>query len=393
VLLSLTELQDMIESSVLEFLTHEYDFLKRAASLTAPNGIEPSIWQRFADMGWLGLPLDECDGGIGGRAMESGLLMRAFGRHLVVEPYLNSVLLGTRLLAELGGAEQRTRWLPALAEGSRRLVLAHDEMANGDPWAPRATRAMQDAGGFILDGKKSLVAGAPGADAVLLSARLERGEHALFILPLDTPGLRVTACRTLDGGRAADLQLDQVKVDAAARLGDGGDAAPVLGRMLAEAVVSLCWEASGAMQAALEQTAAYTKERVQFGQPISKFQVVQHRLAEMAVCCEEALAACQLAALRIDRDPAAARVMAALAKSKVGRGADFVAQQAVQLHGAMGVSEELAIPSYFRKLLAFSQQWGGTAWHGERYGELMLDSNQYRVSQVLSNDQGVSHAS
>lgn len=392
-LLSLTELQDMIESSVLEFLTHEYDFLKRANSLKAPDAIAPSIWQSFAEMGWLGLPLDECDGGIGGRAMECGLLMRAFGRHLVVEPYMNSVLLGTRLLAELGSGEQRAAWLPTLVGGSRRLVLAHDEMASGDPWSPRATSAVETADGFVLNGKKSLVAGAPGADAVLLSARLESGEHALFILPLDTPGLRATPCRTLDGAHAADLQLDEVHVDAAARLGNGGDVAPALGRILAEAIVSLCWEASGAMQAALEQTAAYTKERVQFGQPISKFQVVQHRLAEMAVCCEEALAACQLAALRIDSDPAAASAMAALAKSKVGRGARYVAQEAVQLHGAMGVSEELAIPSYFRKLLAFSQQWGSTAWHGERYGALMLDSAEYRVSQVLTNDEGVRHAS
>ena len=392
-LLSLTELQEMIETSVLEFLTHEYDFLKRANSLKAQHASAPFIWQSFADMGWLGLPLSETDGGIGGHAMESGLLMRAFGRHLVVEPYLPSVLLGTRLLDALGSAAQREAWLPRLVDGSRRLVLAHEESASNDPWAPRATKAMQVDGGYVLAGGKSLVAGAPGADAVLLSARLEAGEHALFILPLDTPGLRVTECRTLDGGRAADLHLDEVRLDAATRLEGASDAAPVLNRILAEAIVSQCWEASGAMQAALEQTAAYTGERVQFGQPISKFQVVQHRLAEMAVCCEEALAACQLAAMRIDSDPASAQAMASLAKSKVGRGARFVAQEAVQLHGAMGVSEELAIASYFRKLLAFSQQAGGTAWHGERYGELMLGSGGYRKSQVLPNDTGVSNES
>lgn len=382
--LSLTEMQEMIESSVLEFLANEYDFLKRANSLKAPHAIAPSIWQSFADMGWLGLPLSEEDGGIDGHAMECGLLMRAFGRHLVVEPYLNSVLLGTRLLAELGSAEQRAAWLPSLVDGSRRLVLAHDELVNVDPWAPRATRARAQGDAYILDGKKSLVAGAPGADAVLLSAQLEDGAHALFILPLDAPGLTVTGCRTLDSGRAADLLLEGVQVSATARLGEAADVAPVLGRLIAEAIVGLCWEASGAMQAALEQTAAYTKERVQFGQSISKFQVVQHRLAEMAVCCEEALSACQLAALRIDSDPSTAMAMAALAKSKVGRGARLVAQEAVQLHGAMGVSEELAIASYFRKLLAFSQQFGSAAWHGERYGALMLDSEEYRASRVLS---------
>ncbi|RJG03351.1 acyl-CoA dehydrogenase family protein [Noviherbaspirillum sedimenti] len=392
-LLSLTELQEMIESSVLEFLTHEYDFLKRANSLHAPHAIAQPIWQGFADMGWLGLPLSEADGGIDGHAMESGLLMRAFGRHLVVEPYLSSVLLGTRLLAEFGSAKQRESWLPSLLDGTRRLVLAHEEFGNSDPWAPRATRAREEAGGFILNGKKSLVAGAPGASAVLLSAQLDGGAHALFVLPLDTPGLSVTERRTLDSGRAADLTLEGVQVAAAAKLGDAGDVTPVLERILAEAIVNLCWEASGAMQAALEQTAAYTKERMQFGQSISKFQVVQHRLAEMAVGCEEALSACQLAALRIDSDPASARAMAAMAKSKVGRGALLVAKEAVQLHGAMGVSEELAIASYFRKLQGFSQQFGGAAWFAERYGEHMLDSNEYRASRTLLTQKGIQHAS
>ena len=194
----------------------------------------------------------------------------------------------------------------------------------------------------------------------------------------------MAACRSLDSGSAADFLLEGVQVAADARLGEADDVAPVLGRIIAEAIVSQCWEATGAMQAALEQTAAYTKERVQFGQSISKFQVVQHRLAEMAVCCEEALSACQLAALRIDSDPSTAMAMAALVKSKVGRGARLVAQEAVQLHGAMGVSEELAIASYFRKLLAFSQQFGSAAWHAERYGQLMLDSDEYRVSRVLT---------
>jgi alkylation response protein AidB-like acyl-CoA dehydrogenase len=392
-LLSLTELQEMIETSVLEFLTNEYDFLKRANSLAAPNAISPQVWEGFASMGWLGLPLPEADGGIDGRAMESGLLMRAFGRHLVVEPYLNSVLLGTRLLAELGTGQQRDAWLADLVDGSRRVVLAHDELSNMDPWAARTTRARELGGKYVIDGAKTLVAGAPGADAVLVSAVCEDGAHALFLVPRGAEGLGVTERRTLDGGRAADLAFNGVQVPFDARLGDAADAAPVLHRLVAEAIVSLCWEASGAMQAALEQTAEYTKERVQFGQPISKFQVIQHRLAEMAVCCEEALAACQLAALRIERDPQSAIEMAALAKAKVGRGALFVAQQAVQLHGAMGVSEELAIASYFRKLLGFTQQYRDAGWFAARYGEIMLDSEAYRASRALPNQQGEHHAS
>ncbi|NMF89565.1 acyl-CoA dehydrogenase family protein [Aromatoleum petrolei] len=382
-LLSLTELQEMIESSVLEFLANEYDFIKRARSLDADHGVAPQVWRAFAEMGWLGLPLPEADGGIGGRAMECGLLMRAFGRHLVVEPYLNAVLCGTRLIAEAGRAEQRAEWLPELVEGRRRVVLAHDERGVADPWAPRNARALEGGNGFRIAGAKSIVVGASGANAVLVSARTETGGVALFLVPLDAPGVTVEACRMLDGARAADLRFDDVQVDRSALLGEPADASGVLGRIIAEAIVSECWEACGAMKAALEQTAEYTQQRVQFGKSISSFQVVQHRLAEMAVCCEEALAACQLAALSIERDAASAVAAAAMAKSKVGRGARFVAQEAVQLHGAMGVSEELPIASYFRKLLAFAQRSGGTAWAGQRYGELMLLSDAWRDSRTL----------
>lgn len=382
-LLALTELQEMISSSVNEFLLHEYSFLQRAGSLHAPGALAPLVWQGFADMGWLGLPLSEDDGGIGGGAMESGLLMRAFGRHLVVEPYVASVLLGTRLLAACGNAAQREHWLPLLVDGSARVVLAHDEAQLRDPWRARQTRATVHGSGYRLDGAKSIVAGAVGADALLVSAQLEDGSDGLFIVPADARGLALAPCRTLDGGRAADLRLDGVLLDGDARL--ACDHAPGI---LAQAMVSQCWEASGAMQAALEQTAAYVNERVQFGQPIGKFQVVQHRLAEMAVCCEEALAACQLASLRIDSDPASARAMAALAKSKVSRGAQVVAREAVQLHGAMGVSEELAIASYFRKLLAFSQQGEDAGGAGQRYGALMLASGDYRASRTLLTSKG-----
>lgn len=383
-LLALTEMQEMIESSVLEFLTHEYDFLKRTKSLEAAHAIAPEIWSAFAEMGWLGLPVPEALGGIGGRSMEVGLLMRAFGRHLVLEPYLNSVLLATRLVVEAGSEQQKISWLPDLLAGSQRMVLAHDEFGNTDPWAPRATRVLSAGNGVVLNGSKTLVSGASGAGRFLVSAHTEQGGHCLVALRSDQPGLQVSPYRSLDGGCAADLVFDNVQLGPECVLVAHADATPVLHSVLAEAVLASCWEASGAMKAVLEQTATYTQERVQFGQPIAKFQVVQHRLAEMAVLCEEALAACQLASLSIERDPATAVAMACLAKSKVGRGARYVSQEAVQLHGAMGVSDELAIASYFRKLLAFTQQHGGTAWFGERYGREMLKSAEWRQSRTLA---------
>ncbi|WP_285274653.1 acyl-CoA dehydrogenase family protein [Halopseudomonas bauzanensis] len=382
-LLAPTDLQDMIESSVLDYLKHEYDFIARANSLAAPNGINATVWQNFADMGWLGLPVAEEDGGIGGGPLEAGLLMRAFGQHLVVEPYLACVLRATRLLQQTANAAQQAQWLPALVAGEKRLVLAHEERFESNPWGARTTRAARDAGGYVLTGQKVLVAGAPGADALIVSAELEDGGCGLFLVEPDTPGLTLTIQRTLDSAHAADLNLNQVRVVDDALLGDPSSNQAVLDEVLAAAIIAECWEATGAMQAALEQTAAYVRERQQFGKPLSSFQVVQHRLAEMAVACEDSLSACQLAALRSQDDTACTRQMAALARSKVGRCAREVSQAAVQLHGAMGVSEELMVASLFRKLLAFHQQHGTTAAFTAAYGNHMLETGTWRSSQVL----------
>lgn len=382
-LLAPTDLQEMIESSVLDYLKHEYDFIARANSLAAPNGINATVWQNFADMGWLGLPVAEEDGGIGGGPVEAGLLMRAFGQHLVVEPYLACVLRATRLLQQTANAAQQAQWLPTLVAGEKRLVLAHEERFESTPWGARTTRATRDADGYVLTGHKVLVAGAPGADALIVSAELEDGGCGLFLVEPNTPGLTLTTQRTLDSAHAADLSLNQVRVVDDALLGEPASNQAVLDEVIAAAIIAECWEATGAMQAALEQTAAYVRERQQFGKPLSSFQVVQHRLAEMAVACEDSLSACQLAALRSQDDPACARQMAALARSKVGRCAREVSQAAVQLHGAMGVSEELMVASLFRKLLAFHQQHGTTAAFTAAYGNHMLETGTWRSSQVL----------
>lgn len=380
--------QRLIESSVLALLSGEYDFQKRSLSVADPQGCLTGIWQRLAAMGWLGLPLPEAAGGFGGGALETGLMMRAFGRHLVVEPYRACILLAARLLAELGHPEQRDAWLPDIIEGRARIALAHDEPARHEPWAPRTTRARRAGNGWSLSGSKLLAAGAPGAALLLVSATVEKTDgqapaQQLFLVPPDAQGLAMHVCRTADGAGAADLRFEDMRLDAGAVLGDVHDASATLNRIHAEALIAACWEASGAMSAAWEQTVDYTKQRTQFGQPLSNFQVVAHRLAEMAVCCEEALATCELAALRIERGEADVPALASMVKSKVGRGANLVSKEAVQLHGAMGVTEELPIASYFRKLNAFAQQGGSTAWHSMHFGRAMLASGAWRHSRTL----------
>ena len=191
----------------------------------------------------------------------------------------------------------------------------------------------------------------------------------------------IHAARCADGAHAADLLLDGVLVDDGDLL-DAGSAA-ALRDAIASCIVALCWEAVGAMTAAFEMTVVHARQRVQFGRPLIQFQVVEHRLAEMAVCCEEALSACELAALQLDRGDGDATALASMAKVKVGRAARFVAQQAVQLHGAMGVTEELAIASYFRRLMAFTQQYGATDWHAQAFAERQLGQGAWRHSRTL----------
>jgi alkylation response protein AidB-like acyl-CoA dehydrogenase len=383
-LLASTDLQEMIETSVLDFLSDEYDFIARGNSLKGPHAINASVWQNFADMGWLGLPVSEEDGGIAGGQIEAGLLMRAFGRHLVVEPYLASVLRGIQLFSKVANAEQKGAWLASLTEGHKRVVLAHEERFESAPFGVRSTTATANGqGGYVLNGCKVLVAGAPGADAVIVSARLDNGQCGLFLIETNHPGLQLTVQHTLDSAQAADVQLIDVTVASNALLGDPESNHSILEHVVASAIIAECWEAVGAMQAALEQTATYTRDRQQFGKSLSSFQVVQHRLAEMAVACEDSLAACQLAALRTQETPSNAAHMAAFARSRVGRAAREVSQAAVQLHGAMGVSEELMVASLFRKLLSFHQRHGTTANFSAAYGHHMLTTGNWRHSQVL----------
>jgi len=228
------------------------------------------------------------------------------------------------------------------------------------------------------------VAGGDGADLLLVSAVVAGSqEQRIFLLTPRTPGVHIQPAPTSDGGQACDLRLEQVRLQHADLLGTDADATAALQLAFAHHLVALCWEASGAMAAMVEQTASYVQQRVQFGQPLGQFQVVAHRLAEMAVCSEEALAACELAALRIDAGAPDVGALASMVKSKVGRESRFVAQQSVQLHGAMGVTEELPIASYFRKLTLFAQQGGSTAAHGRLFGAAMLRDAGWRDSRTL----------
>lgn len=370
---ALTEEQQLIAASAGDWLAHHYDFRQREASLQRDGG-NPAVWQAMAELGWLGLVLPDDMGGLALEALESGLLAQALGRHLVVEPWIDSCLVAARLLALTGSQAQQQAWLPGVVAGAHRLALAH-----GTP----PLRARAEGGGWALDGQQRCVASAPGAARWLVSATLADGGPALFLVDPQTAGIEIDAYDTSDGGRAADLRFASVRLDASSRLCEG-DAQHALTRVLAEGLVARCWAATGSMQAALAQTTAYVQQRRQFGQPLAGFQVVQHRLAEMAVGCAEAQAACELASLSLATAGAAdCELHAALLKSKLARTARYVSQECVQLHGAMGVCEELPIASTFRSLMAFAQWGGDGAAHALQAGRALLASGRFAQSRTL----------
>ncbi len=392
--LSLDEQSRLIEESALQWLSAEYDFAGRKQSLADPLSCPERVWSAFAHMGWLALPIPEAAGGLGGRLLDIGLLMRAMGRHLVVEPYAACVLRAARLLALHATPAQRA-WLTPLIAGNGRAVLAHDESAQHDQAAPRLTQALRTRSGWQLSGEKLLVAGGPGADWYSVSASLipsgvpfQSGAASLrvFRVPADHAGLTVRHCTLANGTRAADLQFNELTLAPDALIGPDSDASDLLQRVLAEAGLAACWEASGAMQALFDLTRRYTAQRQQFGQPLAQFQVVAHRLAEIAVKCEEALAACQLATLCAERNSEELHSAYAMARSKVGRCAEFVSRECVQLHGAMGVSDDYPAASYFRALDAFRHQAGPARHHSTRFARLMLESGAWRSSRTLMQD-------
>lgn len=381
---SLSEEQQLIQASALDWLAGNYDFRRRAAGVHRDGGA-PGVWQAFAQLGWLGLPIAEAWGGSGGGPLESGLLMQAFGRYLVVAPYHNAVLLAARALELAGTDRQRDRWLRTVVDGTMRLALAWGEPGEALPWQPRRTIARRRGRQWQLDGHKQLVRGGGGAAQWLVAASDgdDPAVQRLFLVDPAQPGLTVDSYDTTDGGRAADLTIKGLLLEDEALVGAGADITPLLHRVVAEGLVARCWEAAGTMQAVLEQTAVYTAERKQFGQSIASFQVVQHRLAEMAVQCAEAQAACELAAMRLAHGAGDATLLAARARNKVGRAARFVSQEAVQLHGAMGVCEELAVAATFRALLAFRQEDGSDGSHAAWLGHALLASGEYERSQTL----------
>lgn len=373
--LNLSDEQRLLRETAERFVAESYDADHRRKTANDPLGFSPDVWKQFAELGWLALPIPEEFGGLGGGPVEIGVLMEAFGRGLVSEPYVATVVLGAALVDRCGSTVQKQARLPKVADGSLKLAFAHSERAARFDLAKVATAANKTAEGWCLSGSKIAVLDGHAADEIIISAHLHdhqgpSGRIGLFLMPATAPGLSLSDYPRLGGGHACSIELSDVQLPEDALLGDGGDALPAIEWAVDRAMAALGAEAVGIMQTLLDTTLDYTKIRKQFGRPLSANQVIRHRLADMAIQVDEARSMALRAALKADSPPVERGRAASAAKAKIGKCARFVGEQSIQLHGGMGVTEELEVGAYFKRLVAFDTLFGGSAHHYSRHAQL-----------------------
>jgi alkylation response protein AidB-like acyl-CoA dehydrogenase len=370
---ALTGEQQLLRDSVARFVQNEYSFGVRKAIVASEAGWSRAVWAKFAEMGLLGVPFAEEHGGFGGSAIDVMAVMQELGRGLVVEPYLSTVVLGGGLIAAAGTAAQRSAWLPAIVAGERQVALAYLEPHSRHDCRDLTTRAQTSGDGFVLNGRKSVVLHGASADALVVSARTagrqrDGGGVTLFLIDAKAHGVSVYGYRTIDGLRAADVELAEVRVGADAVLGPVGGGLPLLEHALDRGAAALCAEAVGVMETLNALTLDYLKARQQFGQPIGRFQALQHRAVDMLIHAEQVKSVACLAAAKADSGDAGERRRAvAAAKSLVGRSGRAVAKEATQLHGGMGVTLELPAAHYSKRLTMIDFWLGDADWHTERF--------------------------
>jgi len=370
--LSLTDDQQLLQDSALRYLRNEYDLAARRRRIETAEGFSRDTWRTFADLGWLGAPFPEDQGGLGGGPVEIMVLMEAFGRGLVVEPFVPTVLLGGQLVARGAGEAVRTAVLPGVIAGETLLAFAHGEPQSRFDLFDVATTAERTGEGWVLRGTKSHVLGGHAADRFVVSARTAGARRdgegiSLFLANADAPGLTLRDYPTVDGHRAAEVSLDAVSVPADAMIGAEGAALPLIEEVVDRTIAALCAEAVGIMATLHEFTVEFLKGRSQFGVPIGKFQALQHRAVDMFVACEEARSMAVMATVKADSAPAERARAVAAAKAFIGRAGRKVGQEAIQLHGGMGMTEEMPVGHYFKRLTVLDTLFGNADHQLDRF--------------------------
>jgi pimeloyl-CoA dehydrogenase small subunit len=373
---SFTEEQTLLEESVARYLQKEYGFDARQKLVKSETGFSSKNWSTFAELGWLGVAFAEADGGFGGGAIESMLMAENFGRGLVVEPFLATVVLAGGAIKHGGSTDQKTKYLTGIIDGSTQAAFAYAEPQGRFNLSDLTTKAVKDGDGFIIDGYKAVVLNGPAADLLVVSARTsgEQRDQAgvsVFVVDANADGVSRRDYPTVDGLRASEITFEGVKVGADALIGEADQGLALVEQVIDDGILAVGSEAVGAMEVLYKDTVEYCKTREQFGQPIGKFQVLQHRMVDMFMEHEQSKSLMYMAAMRMDEGygPQAQKAVSAF-KVQVGKSGRFVGQNAVQLHGGMGMTDELNIGHYFKRLTIIDTLFGNVDFHLKRFGRL-----------------------
>jgi pimeloyl-CoA dehydrogenase small subunit len=369
-----TEEQTMIRDSLSRLIREQYDFDTRRKVVASKEGWRPEMWAQFAELGLLMAPFSEEDGGLGGGPIDAMVVMEEFGKGLVVEPYLPSVVCGGGFLKR-GTDAQKTEHLAGIMSGEQIFAFAYAEPRGRYNLADLETTAKKDGAGFSINGHKSVVIGAPWATHFVVTARTSGGRReangvTVFVVAKDAKGVTTRNYPTVDGRRASEVYFENVSVSADAVIGDLDNGLPLVELVADEAIAALCAEACGAMKVAHEMTVEYSRNRKQFGTAIGKFQVLQHRMVDMFMEHEQSVSMTYMVTLKLDEDAVTRKKAASAAKVRIGQGGRFVGQQAIQIHGGMGMTDEMAVGHYFKRLTMIDAEFGNVDHHLKRYTDL-----------------------
>ncbi len=373
---SFTDEQSMLRDTVASYLADNYSFDQRRAMLGQEPGWSSAIWKAFAEeLGILGAPFSEELGGLGGGPVENMIVMQEMGKALVVEPYLGTVVIAGGFLKHSGHPNAEAL-IGQIIAGEAIFAFAYAEPQGRYNLADLKTTAKKDGGSYVLNGMKAVVIGAPYATHLIVTARTDAGQRdasgiSVFIVETSAPGITTRDYPTVDGFRASEVTFENVRVGAEALIGPENHALPLIEKVVDEAIAATCAEACGVLSKLHEGTLEYTRQRKQFGQPISAFQVLQHRMVDMFIQVEQAVSMTYMATIKLSDDKTRTKAAAA-AKVQIGKACRFVGQNAIQMHGGMGVTNEMAIGHYFKRATMIESAFGSTDHHLARYERLSL---------------------
>jgi len=367
--------QNMVRDGISRLVREQYDWDTRREIIASEAGWRPEFWAQLAELGMLAAPFSEEDGGFGGGAVETMLIMEEFGKGLVVEPFIPSVVCAGGFLKHAGTSAQKEEHLSAIIAGEKIFAFAYAEPQGRYDLANLTTSAKKDGDGYSLSGQKAVVIGAPWASHLVVTARTSGGQSdqsgiSVFIVDKDADGVSTRDYATVDGRRASEVYFENVSLPAESLIGELDNGLPLIEKVVDEATAAICAEAAGAIQVTNKMTLEYSQQRKQFGVPISTFQVLQHRMADMFMEYEQSVSMSYLATIRLSEEEAERKKAISSAKVRIGQAARFVGQSAVQTHGGMGVTDETAVSSYFKRLSIIESEFGSVDHHMRRHIKL-----------------------